>query len=66
MFSCSLWHMSSESKVYVGFTDDANRHTQRLASVAWVIFSPGGQLLSVGGICLGEETNNVFEYSAMI
>jgi ribonuclease HI len=31
-----------------------------------VIFTPGGQLLSSGGICLGEETNNVVEYNAVI
>jgi hypothetical protein len=31
-----------------------------------VIFTPGGQLLSSGGICLGEATNNVVEYSAVI
>jgi hypothetical protein len=47
MFSFSLWQMSSESEVYVGFVDDASQHTQRLASVAWVIFTPRGQLLSI-------------------
>jgi ribonuclease HI len=31
-----------------------------------VIFTPCGQLLSSGGICLGEATNNVVEYSAVI
>jgi ribonuclease HI len=39
---------------------------QRLASIAWVIFTPHGQLLSSGGICLGDTTNNVTEYSAVI
>jgi ribonuclease HI len=39
---------------------------RRLASTAWVIFTPHGQLLSSGGICLGDTTNNVTEYSVVI
>jgi ribonuclease HI len=31
-----------------------------------VIFTPFGPLMSSGGIFLGEETNNVVEYSAVI
>jgi ribonuclease HI len=31
-----------------------------------VIFTPQGQLLYSGGICLGDATNNVSEYSAVI
>jgi ribonuclease HI len=58
--------MSSESEVFIGYVDDASRHTRRLASIAWVIFTPQGQLLSSGGICLGDTTNNVAEYSAVI
>jgi ribonuclease HI len=58
--------MSSESEVFVGYADGAIRHTQRLASAAWVIFTPQGQLLSSGGICLGNTTNNVVEYNAVI
>jgi ribonuclease HI len=62
----SLWHMSSESEVFIGFTDDTSRNTRRLASTAWVIFTPQGQLLSSGGICLGDTTNNVTEYRTVI
>jgi ribonuclease HI len=58
--------MSSESKVFFGFINGASRHTRRLASAAWVIFTPQGQLLSSGGICLGDTTNNVIEYSVVI
>jgi ribonuclease HI len=58
--------MSSESEVFVGFVDDASRHTWRLASTTWVIFTPQVQLLSSGGICLGDTTNNVVEYSTII
>jgi ribonuclease HI len=58
--------MSSESEVFVGYADGASRHTQRLASTSWVIFTPQGQLLSSRGICLGDTTNNVAEYSVVI
>jgi ribonuclease HI len=58
--------MSSDSEVFFGYVDDASRHTQRLSSEAWVIFTPQGQLLSSEGICLGDTTNNVAEYSAVI
>jgi ribonuclease HI len=52
--------------VLFGFTDSTSRHTRGLASIAWVIFTPGGQLLSSRGICLGDATNNVVEYNAVI
>jgi ribonuclease HI len=58
--------MSSDSEVFIGYADGASRHTQRLASAAWVIFTPQGQLLSSGSICLGDTTSNVAEYSAVI
>ena len=58
--------MSSESKVFIGYENSASKHMWRLASAAWVIFTPQGQLLSSGGICLGDTTNNVAEYSAVI
>jgi ribonuclease HI len=61
-----MWQMSSDSEVFVGYADGASRHTQRLASTAWVIFTPQGQLLSSRGICLGDTTNNVAEYSVVI
>jgi ribonuclease HI len=66
MSSFSLWQMSSESEVFVGFMDDASRHTRRLSSTAWVIFTPQGQFLSSGGICLSDATNNVSEYSEIL
>jgi ribonuclease HI len=58
--------MSSDFEVFVGYADGASRHTRRLASAAWVIFTPQGRLLSSGGICLGDTTNNVVEYSVVI
>ena len=46
--------------------DTHGGNTRRLASAAWVIFTPQGQLLSSGGICLVDTTNNVVQYSAVI
>ena len=56
--------MSSER--YLGFDDGTSRHTCNLASVAWVIYSPSGQLVALGGACLGPASNNVVEYRAII
>jgi ribonuclease HI len=58
--------MSSDSEVFIGYADGASQHTRRLASAAWVIFTPQGHLLSSRGICLGDTTNNVVEYSETI
>jgi ribonuclease HI len=46
--------------------DNTIRHTRRLSSAAWVIFTPGGQFLSSRGICLGDTTNNIVEYIIVI
>ena len=46
--------------------DGASRHTQHSSSVAWVIYTPMGQVLSSGGICLQPSSNNVAEYSVII
>jgi hypothetical protein len=58
--------MSSESGVYVGFADGASQNTESIYSTYWVIFMPTAQLVSFGGVCLGEETNNVSKYSVVI
>ena len=58
--------MSVESSIYIGFIDGASHHTQHSASTAWVIYTPMGQVLSSGGICLRPCSNNVAEYSAII
>ena len=58
--------MSTESSVYVGFADDASHHTQNSNSAAWVIYSPMGQVLSSGGVCLQTSSNNVAKYSVVI
>ena len=58
--------MSTESSVYLGFADGASRHTWNLASAAWVVYSPEGLLVSLGGVFLGPSMNNVAEYSVLI
>ena len=58
--------MSLESLVYIGFTDGASRHTQNSASTSWVIYTPTGQVLSSGGVCLQPSSDNVAEYSVII
>ena len=58
--------MSMESSIYIGFTDGASHHTQLSAIAAWVVYTPMGQVLSSGGVCLQPSSNNVAEYSAII
>ena len=55
-----------KSSFYVGFTDGASRHIENSASTAWVIYTPTGQVLSSGGVCLQPFSNNVVEYSVII
>ena len=55
-----------ESFIYIGFADGASRHTQNSASTAWVIYTPTGQVLSLGGICLRPSSKNVAEYSVVM
>ena len=49
-----------------GFTNGANRYTLNLASTAWVLYSPTGDLVSSRGVCLGPSTTNLAEYHAVI
>ena len=58
--------MSEFSLPYVGFADGASRSTRNLASAAWAIYAPTNELISLRGVCLGRETNNIVEYSAVI
>ena len=54
------------SSIHNGFVDGASRYTRNLASIAWVIYSPTNELLSLGRIYLGHATNNVAEYCVVI
>ena len=60
------WKMSMESSTYIGFADGASRHTQHSASATWVIYTPMGQVLSSGCVCLQPSSNNVAEYNVFI
>ena len=51
---------------FIGFVDGANRYTLNLASTVWVLYSPTGDLVSSGGVCLGPSTNNLAEYHTVI
>jgi ribonuclease HI len=58
--------MSVSSLPYIGFVDGASRSTQNLASVAWEIYAPMDELVSLRGACLGHETNNIVKYNVVI
>ena len=57
--------MISYSPIFFRFVDGTSRHTQNIASVAWIIYQ-SDELVSSGGICLGPTTNNMAEYHAII
>ena len=57
--------MLMESSTYIGFTDGMSHHTQHSTYAAWVIYTPMGQVLSSGGVCLWPSSNNVVDYSAV-
>ena len=51
---------------HFGFTDGASRHTWNLATTAWVLHYPSGQLLVSRGVYIGPASNNVEEYTAVV
>ena len=53
-------------QMYIGFADGACRSTRNISSVAWVIYSPSNELVSMHGVSLGQTTNNIAEYNAVI
>jgi ribonuclease HI len=57
--------MTSPFPIFIRFADGASRHTQNIASAAWVIYH-SDELVSSGGIFLGSTTNNVAEYHVVI
>jgi len=58
--------MSTSLQTYIGFDDGACRNTQNISSAAWAIYSPSDELVSMHGVSLGQTTNNIVEYSAVI
>jgi ribonuclease HI len=62
---CLHAHMTSSFPIFIGFADGASRHTQNIASTAWVIYH-SNELVSSGGIFLGSSTNNMAEYHVVV
>ena len=58
--------MSTSLQTYIGFSNGSCRSTHNSSSATWVIYSPTDELVSMHGVSLGQKTNNVAEYSAMI
>ena len=52
--------------IYFEFIDGASWHTRNLASAAWVIYYPSGQLMVSKGVCIGPASNNIVEYTAIL
>ena len=61
-----LLQMSNLLETCVGYADGASRSSRNLSSTAWAIFDPSGELVSFRGVCIGQSTNNIAEYSALI
>ena len=66
MFFDLLWQVVSDVMSHFGFADGASRHTQNLASTAWVLHYPSGQLLVSRGVCIGPASNNIEEYTGVV
>lgn len=58
--------MSNPLEPWVGYADRASRSSRNVSSTAWAIFNPSGELMSFRGVCIGQSTNNIAEYSALI
>ena len=61
-----LLQMSNPSESWVGYADGASCSSRNLSSAAWTIFDPSGELVSFRGVCIGQSTNNIVEYSVLI
>jgi hypothetical protein len=53
------FQMSESLPPHIGFADGASRSTHNLASVAWKIYAPTNELISLQGVCLSGATNNI-------
>ena len=58
--------MSTPLKTFIGYADGTCRSTRNISSAAWVIYSPSDELVSMHGVSLGQTTNNIAEYSAVV
>jgi hypothetical protein len=55
--------MWASSLPYIGFVDGVIHSTQNLVYVAWEIYAPTDELISLCGVFLGHATNNIVEYN---
>jgi hypothetical protein len=60
------FQMLESSLPHIGFANGASRSTRNLAFVAWTIYTPTNELISLQGVFLGHATNNITEYSIVI
>ena len=60
------FQMSEFSLPHIDFVDGTSHSTHNLASVAWAIYAPTNELISLRGVFLSRVTNNIVEYSAII
>jgi hypothetical protein len=60
------FQMSESSLPHIRFTDGASCSTQNLCSVAWAIYAPTNELISLRGVFLNRATNNITEYRIII
>jgi hypothetical protein len=51
---------------YIGFANGTSRSTQNSTSVAWTIYAPTYELMSLHGVFFGCVTINITKYSAFI
>ena len=58
--------LNEQMTSYSIFVDGSSCYTLILASVAWVLYSPTGDLVSSGGTCLGPAMDNIVEYHTVI
>ena len=58
--------MSTSLQMYIRFADGACRSTWNISSAAWVIYLPTDELVSIHGVSLGQTTNNIAKYNAVI
>ena len=58
--------LNRQMTTFIGFADGANHYTLNLASAASILYSPTGDMVSSGGVCLGPSTNNLAKYHAVI
>jgi len=56
----------STPSFFIGYTDGVSHSTRHLASAVWDLYNSDGELFASSGICLGQATNNIVEYSAIV